>query len=404
MPLFARSLTSSHGGRLIHGALAVCALFWSCTVFPASSQEPPKGLSEEQVVKLLKEDPAPRVEYLVNKYGIAFFFTSDAEKKLRDAGATPDLLQLIRRLAPEKPAEVKPPPPPPHPTLVIHAKPGEAEVYVDDERRGQTGADGTLKFGDLASGSHKVRISMAGYHSYEVSVDLDAGETNTVVAELQPIPPPAPTKEEARAKDIAKSTPAADQKPRGDPDDPLTPHSPGIYYLQQIGSVRHMIELAEAPPASRSLQGGRSSFGAFGSLGGPKWKTMIFGSNAHFRVPTGRPVFYFYASTAEADAPAPVYSLQNDPFRYNSAPSGFVLVRLQSQKNTREVPMKGSAASATVDEKDTVPFDYENAAAGIYKLQVKSDLGPGEYGFLYGGMLQLMTQTRLFDFGVDKSK
>jgi hypothetical protein len=154
---------------------------------------------------------------------------------MRDAGATPDLLQLIRRLAPEKPAEVKPPPPP-HPTLVIHAKPGEAEVYVDDERRGQTGADGTLKIGDLASGSHKVRISMAGYHSYEVSVDLDAGETNTVVAELQPIPPPAPTKEEAPAKDIAKSTPAADQKPRGDPDDPLTPHSPGIYYLQQIGA------------------------------------------------------------------------------------------------------------------------------------------------------------------------
>jgi hypothetical protein len=404
MALFlAQFPTSPQGRRLMHAALAVCALFWFCAAFSAWSQEAPKGLSEEQVVKLLKEDPAPRVQYLVNKYGIAFYFTPDAEKDLRDAGATPDLLELIRKLAPEKPAEVKPPPPLP-PTLVIHAKPGEAEVYVDDERRGQTGADGTLKLGDLTSGSHKLRISLPGYHSYEISVDLNPGQTNTVVAELQPIPPPAPAKEEAPAKDAAKPAPVADEKPHGDPDDPLTPHSPGIYYFEQTGSVRHMIELAEAPPASRSLQTSRgSAFGAFGSFGGgPKWKTMIFGNKAHLRVPVGRPVFYFYASTAEADAA--VYSQQNDPFRHNSAPSGLVLVRLQSQKNTREIPAKGNATSATVEEKDTVPFDYENAAAGIYKVQVKSDLGPGEYGFLYGGTVQLMAQTRLFDFGVDKPK
>src|SRR5258708_6727687 len=195
---FVRSLSLVCSGRSIRGALAMCALialFCFGSVFSAASQEPPKGLSKDHVIKLLKQDPAPRVQFLINKYGIAFFLTPDVEQELRDAGATPELLDTVRRLAPQKPAEVKPPPPPPAPTLAINAKPGEAEVYVDDERRGQTGTDGTLKLGGLASGSHKLRISLAGFHSFEVNVELSAGQTNTVLAELQPIPPPVPPKE-----------------------------------------------------------------------------------------------------------------------------------------------------------------------------------------------------------------
>lgn len=391
--------------RSMSAALAlwgITALFCACAVIPAASQEPPKGLSKEQVIQLLKEDPAPRVQYLVNKYGIAFYLTPDTENELRDAGATPDLLDLVRRIAPQKPAEIKPPPPPPPPTLVIHTKPGESEVYVDDERRGQTGGDGTLKFGDLASGSHKLRISLAGFHSYEVSVELTPGQTNTVVAELQPISPPAPAKEEALAKESVSPAPTAAEKPRGDPDDPHTPHSPGVYFFEQAGSAHHLIELEEAPPASRALQTGRgAAFGGLGGFGGPKWKSMIFGSKAHLRIPPGRPLFYFYFPTVEADAST--YGMSNDAFRHTSTPNGFVLVHLQSQKSTREIPAKGSI-TATVDEKSTVPFDYEKTDAGIYKVQLKADLEPGEYGFLYGGVLQMTSQTWLFDFGIDKSK
>jgi hypothetical protein len=402
----ARSTALARCGGLICRGLSLCvliALFYTCAVFPAASQEAPTGLSKDQVIKLLKEDPTSRVQYLVNKYGIAFFFAQDTENELRDAGATTDLLDLIRKLAPQKPAEVKPPPPP---TLVINAKPGEASVYVDDELRGQTGTDGGLKLGNLASGSHKLRISLVGFHSFEVNLELTAGQTNTVVAELHPIPPPpTPSKEETPPKETDKSAPAADKKLPTDPNDPLTPHAPGIYYVQEAASAHRLIELEEAPPASRAPQTGRGSsmgaLGGFGGFGGPKWKSLIFGSKAHVRVPPGRPVFFFYFPTVEADAST--YGLANDAFRHTSTPNGFVLVHLQTQKNTREIPAKGSV-TASVDEKDTVSFEYEKTAPGVYKVQLRNDLGPGEYGFLYGGMLQAMAQTWLFDFGVDKSK
>jgi hypothetical protein len=226
------------------------------------------------------------------------------------------------------------------------------------------------------------------------------------VAELHPIPPPpTPSKEETPPKETDKSAPAADKKLPTDPNDPLTPHAPGIYYVQEAASAHRLIELEEAPPASRAPQTGRGSsmgaLGGFGGFGGPKWKSLIFGSKAHVRVPPGRPVFFFYFPTVEADAST--YGLANDAFRHTSTPNGFVLVHLQTQKNTREIPAKGSV-TASVDEKDTVSFEYEKTAPGVYKVQLRNDLGPGEYGFLYGGMLQAMAQTWLFDFGVDKSK
>jgi len=252
---FARSFALVCSGRSIRGALAMCALialFCSGSVFSAAAQEPPKGLSKDQVINCSKRIRLPRVQFLINKFGIAFFLTPEAELELRNAGATPDLLDTVRRLAPQKPAEIKLPPPPPAPTLVINAKPGEAEVYVDDERLGQTGTDGALKLGGLAPGSHKLRISLAGFHSFEVNVELTPGQTNTVVAQLQPIPPPVPPREEATAKDNSKPTSPEKPTPHGNPDDPLAPHAPGIYYLEQIAGANHLVELGEAPPTSRS--------------------------------------------------------------------------------------------------------------------------------------------------------
>ena len=396
-----RALGSAPGiARGLAGLCSMSVLLLCLVAAPLYSQDAqPKALSKDQVVRLLKEDPAPRVEYLVNKYGVAFYFTPDIENELRDAGASSDLLELIRKLAPQKPVEVKPPPPAP-PTLLVNAKPGEAEVYVDDERRGQTGTDGALKLGDLAAGPHKLRVSLTGFRSFEVNVELTAGQTNTVVAELQPIPPPAPAKVEAPPKEEAKPA-ATEEKPRGDPDDPLTPHAPGIYFFEQEANAHHLLELEEAPPAGRSMQSGRGGLGAFAGVSRVKWKSLLYGGKAHLRVPPGRPLFYFYFPTVEADSST--FGLSNDAFRHTSTPNGFVLVHLRSEKNTREIPAKGST-TATVEEKDTTPFDYEKIAAGVYKVTLKSDLAPGEFGFLYGGVLQMMSQTWLFDFGIDKTK
>ena len=365
----------------------------------AGSQEAPKGLSKDQVIKLLKEDPAARVQYLVNKYGIAFSLTPDVEKELTQAGATPELLDLVRKLAPAKPAEVKAPPPPPAspPVLVISAKPGEAEVYVDDERRGQTSASGTLKVSGLAPGSHLVRLTLAGYQSFEINVELTAGETNTVAAKLLPMElPPPPQKQEATATAAAPEVRAP-----SDPSNPLTRHEPGIYCFEQTGNTHQLIQLEQAPAAGRSASSGRGGgiFGAGFGGGGIKWKSMIYGSKARLRLPGGRLVFYFYF--APPDASASGYS--ETAFRPSTTPNGFILVHLESKKNERQIPAKGSV-TATVEAKELIPFDYEKVAPDIYKVQLKNDLGPGEYGFLFGGVLQAMGDVSLFDFGIDGGK
>src|ERR1700739_1151746 len=109
-----RSLAWARRGHPIRdrsriAAAALGVILSLCASVPAFSQDTSKSLSEDQVLTLLKEDPAPRVQYLVNKYGIGFYLTPDTENDLRNAGATQDLIDLVRRLAPQKPAEVKPP-------------------------------------------------------------------------------------------------------------------------------------------------------------------------------------------------------------------------------------------------------------------------------------------------------
>jgi PEGA domain len=398
-PRRAQPITGHWRVALFSALLCLCGLAGI-----AGAQEPPKGLSKEQVIKLLKEDPPARVQFLVNKYGIAFPVTRDTEKELTQAGASPELLDLVRKLAPAKPAEVKasPAPPPSPPVLVINAKPGDAEVYVDDERRGQTSAAGTLRVNGLTPGSHQLRISLAGHHSFEINVELNPGETNTVVAKLLPLePPPATPKQEPAASGSANpgATPQPQAKAPSDPNNPLSSHDPGIYFVLQKGSEHQLVELEQAPSAGRSagVSRGRAFAGGFGGSG-VKWKSMVYGSKARVRVPGGRPVFYFYFSTPEAN------NGNSDPvFRPSSSPNSFLLVHLDSKKNEREIPAKGSV-TATIQAKDLVPFDYEKVATGIYKVQLKSDLGPGEYGFLFGGVLQAMGEVWLYDFGVDGAK
>ena len=59
-------------------------------------------------MKLLQQDRMARVQFLVNEYGVSFIVTPEVEKDLTQAGATPDLLEMLRKFspAPAKPAPV----------------------------------------------------------------------------------------------------------------------------------------------------------------------------------------------------------------------------------------------------------------------------------------------------------
>ena len=400
--------------------VALLCLF--ALVGAAGAQESAKGLSKDQVVKLLKGgDPPARVRYLVSKYGIAFPLTPETEKELTQAGANQELLELVRKLAPPSPAVAAPsqPPPPPPPLLIINAKPGEAEVYVDDERHGQTSPEGVLKVNGLTAGSHKLRLSLAGYHSYEVSIELSVGQTNTVTANLQPVEPPPQPKEQPSATtpsavktDTSSAAPVAPQpKPPADPNDPLAPHDPGIYYIKPKGTQPRMVRLEPAPssaPTTKvstkgSMFGGMTGIGGRGGSG--RVSSLILGPTAQLRVAELRPNFYFYFR-ANANAPA----VSSSVFQTASSPTEFVLVRLESKKNQREIPTAGGSfagGSASVRPKDALPFSYEEVAAGVYKVEPRGDVKPGEYGFLYGGNFAGVVPAGggwLFDFGIDKVK
>ncbi len=174
---------------------AMVFILWAGVLVPCSrSQGSRKPLSKEEVIDLLKGYVSPkRVSDLARERGIDFAVTPDVERELRRAGANDALLATLREVAPKAP----PPKPPAPPVLGIEATPGGAQVYVDDELQGKTSQEGWLKISTLASGQHRLRLSLEGYRDYEQSVELTAGQTTQVTARL----------EAAKAKEVAPARP-----------------------------------------------------------------------------------------------------------------------------------------------------------------------------------------------------
>src|SRR5579862_9475644 len=154
---------------------AVCLLL--CAVeLPAKAFHPPspKPLSKNDIIDLLKgEVPSARVSELARENGINFQLTPAVEDELRHAGATNELLATLRDLAPKAPG------------IQIEITPGDAEVYVDDERVGKTSAEGRLKITKLAPGEHRIRVSLNGYKDFERTINLKGGETSNLTTQLQ---------------------------------------------------------------------------------------------------------------------------------------------------------------------------------------------------------------------------
>jgi hypothetical protein len=61
-------------------------------------------------------------------------------------------------------------------TLLLRVQPGDASVYIDGEQwRGPQGQDRLVI--QLATGSHRVRVERPGFQSFDVQVEVRAGET-----------------------------------------------------------------------------------------------------------------------------------------------------------------------------------------------------------------------------------
>jgi len=141
-----------------------------------TAQASHRPLTKNATLDLLRGDvPPARVAELAKEQGIDFQITPEVETELKQAGATDELLNVLRELAPKPPAP---------PTLEVVSAPGGAQVYVDDTLMARTSAEGHLRISTLPPGDHRLRLSLEGYDDYEAKVSLAEGKTETVVAIL----------------------------------------------------------------------------------------------------------------------------------------------------------------------------------------------------------------------------
>lgn len=147
-----------------------------------SAPDSAKPLSESDVLGLLQAGvPSARVSEIVDERGIDFNFTSDSEQRVRAAGGGDDAVEALRRASQRHAAADQPQ----IGALIVKTTPGEAQVYLNDEPKGMTSAEGEIRLPDLKPGSYTLRVSLPGYQSYEKPINVAAGDAQTVYVTLQ---------------------------------------------------------------------------------------------------------------------------------------------------------------------------------------------------------------------------
>jgi hypothetical protein len=131
---------------------------------------------------------APRVLAIVNKRNIDFEATPDNLGKLMNAGASPELLDLVSSLKP--PAPPPPPPPPPKPvtgTLNFLCTPAECMIRIDGGPD-KTTANGRISIPDLVYKQYLVDFRKEGYmpKAEKITVSSPMSSEISVTLELNP--------------------------------------------------------------------------------------------------------------------------------------------------------------------------------------------------------------------------
>jgi len=175
-----RSLRRWGGVLLMLAAIAFAA--------PLAAQKG-KPLSAQDVTELLQGSvPSAEIARVASANGITFRMSGELERQFRDAGATDELIDALNKAS--KPEETRPTAPPTG-MLKIQSQPGEARVYVNDEPKGITSSAGELRLSGLAPGDYRLRVSLAGYKTWENTITIAAGETMAafMTLEKQNLPP-----------------------------------------------------------------------------------------------------------------------------------------------------------------------------------------------------------------------
>jgi hypothetical protein len=142
----------------------------------------------DQVLILLKQDAIPlrrRKEAIENR-GVAFALSSDALSKLQSAGASDDILDVIKSKAKPLPAA---PPVAPKPVakgmLNLTCAPAECQVSLNGTTIGPT-AGGKLEVAGLTPGNWVVDFAKEGFVAHQSTVVVEPAKSTVVAATLDP--------------------------------------------------------------------------------------------------------------------------------------------------------------------------------------------------------------------------
>jgi hypothetical protein len=143
--------------------------------------------SLDQMLVLLKQDAIPlrRRKEAIESRGIDFALSADTLAKLESAGASGEILDVIKSKA--KP--VTPPPVAPKPVakgmLNLTCAPAECEVSLNGTTIGPT-AGGKLEVAGLTPGDWVVDFSKEGFAAHHATVTVEPAKSSMVSASLDP--------------------------------------------------------------------------------------------------------------------------------------------------------------------------------------------------------------------------
>jgi hypothetical protein len=140
----------------------------------------------DQVLILLKQDAIPlrRRKEAIESRGVAFALSSDTLSKLQEAGASDEILDVIKTKAKPLTAALASKPVAKG-MLSVTCAPAECQVSLNGTAIGPT-AGGKLEVAGLTPGTWVVDLAREGFLAYQSSVVVEPAKSTTLTATLDP--------------------------------------------------------------------------------------------------------------------------------------------------------------------------------------------------------------------------
>ena len=231
----------------------------------------------------------------------------------------------------------------------------------------------------------------SGKSNFDLSTDSliklkQAGVSDDIVAAML----------EAKSGKSTAAAPGASAS--GDPNDPMSKHSYGIYLFEEKDGQRKMTQLAPNVSA-QNRTGGMFTSGLTYGIGKVKIKSNLPGRSAALQIKDTQPVFYFYLDITSGGL--------NTSSGVPSTPNEFAMIRFNQRSDNREVTigkMNAFGAKGGLSDEYVVQFNAQDMGNGVFKITPATPLTKGEYAFYLinsgNSNASSAVGAKFFDFGV----